>query len=148
LVVSHEQKTPRGGGALVSCSPEDRFSERGESNPRHELGNRTSYFYIGIYALIKHASCLRELLRSMLSMQFVNHLSTVHKIRGVRKKLANLDFFLTWGYTWSMDMKSSEKRQVPEHVREAARLLRAIPSKRRSDQSRINGRKGGRPRIK
>lgn len=30
----------------------------------------------------------------------------------------------------------------------AARALRAIPSARRSEQSRINGRKGGRPRKK
>jgi len=29
---------------------------------------------------------------------------------------------------------------------QAARALRAIPSERRSEQSRINGRKGGRPR--
>jgi hypothetical protein len=29
---------------------------------------------------------------------------------------------------------------------QAGRALRAIPSERRSEQSRINGRKGGRPR--
>lgn len=39
--------------------------------------------------------------------------------------------------------RTKEQQQV---ISEAMKLLRAIPSERRSEQSRINGRKGGRPR--
>jgi hypothetical protein len=33
-----QQKTPRNGGVLSSLSTKINKSERGESNPRHELG--------------------------------------------------------------------------------------------------------------
>ncbi len=40
------------------------------------------------------------------------------------------------------------KKADQEKIREAMRLLRAIPSAKRSEASRLNGRKGGRPRGK
>ena len=38
------------------------------------------------------------------------------------------------------------KKADREKVREAMKLLRAIPSAKRAEASRANGRKGGRPR--
>jgi len=39
-----------------------------------------------------------------------------------------------------------QKRPTAAQISEAMRILRAIPSECRSEASRINGRKGGRPK--
>jgi len=64
-----------------------------------------------------------------------------------------------WNTTWvAIDKQSGLASPMTEgdirdkydqlglDISDAARALRAIPSDRRSEQSRINGRKGGRPR--
>lgn len=40
------------------------------------------------------------------------------------------------------------KKEVESQVSEAARMLRAIKSEKRSEASRVNGSKGGRPKKK